>query len=407
MHRFFDKPETLKRLRRGPLSDPLDRYAAWLVQQGFCRATARLHLVQLADFSRWLEKRHLTLIDIDADVIDLFLADRRRRVRPHSERPTLQRFLRLVRPDMDAQAPPLLTASRAILQDFRRHFVEDRGAAEVSYLSLEPIIRQFLFDRFPDEKIDLAQVTAEDVVGFVRGHAFLHSPGRSRLLTTALRAFFRFLYQRGKTTQNLAAVVPRVAMWQGSTVPKFLTSGQVHAVLAHCNRNTAIGKRNYAILLLLSRLGLRADEIVRLSLEEIDWDHGLFTFRGKGGHWSQMPLPVDVGRAIASYLQHGRPVSDCRRLFLRHTAPKVGFANSGAISTLVRRAISRAHVNSQRKGAHLFRHSLATRLIHEGASLQEIAELLRHRSIETTNIYAKVDFQALRSIALPWIGGAR
>jgi site-specific recombinase XerD len=196
-------------------------------------------------------------------------------------------------------------------------------------------------------------------------------------------------------------------MWQASTIPKFLSPEQIHTVLAHCNRTSAIGKRNYAILLLLSRMGLRADEIVRLSLDKIDWDQGLLTFRGKGGHWSQMPLPVDVGRAIASYLRHGRPVSDCRRLFLRHSAPKVGFANSGAISTLVRREIVRAKVSSQRKGSHLFRHGLATRMIHQGASLQEIAELLRHRSIETTNLYAKVDFEALRSIALPWVGGAR
>jgi site-specific recombinase XerD len=407
MHRFFDKPETIKRLHRGPLGDHLDRYADWLVQQGFGRASARLHLVQLADFSRWLMKRRLTLIDIDLDVIELFLEDRRRRVRPHAERLTLQRFLRLVRPGWDAQQAPLVTASRAILQDFGRYLMEDRGAAEVSCLSFEPIIHQFILDRFPGEKIDFERLAAEDVVGFVRRHAFLHSPGRARLLTTALRSFLRFLYQQGKITHDLASVVPRVAMWQGSTVPKFLSSAQVHAVLAHCNRDTAIGKRNYAILLLLSRLGLRADEIVRLSLDEIDWDQGHFTFRGKGGHWSQMPLPADVGQAIASYLQHGRPASDCRRLFLRHSAPRVGFKNSGAISTIARRAIVRARVNSRRKGSHLFRHSLATRMIHEGASLEEIAELLRHRSIETTNIYAKVDFQALQSIALPWIGGER
>jgi len=405
MHRFFDKPGTLQRLRRGPLGDHLDRYADWLAQQGFCRATARLHLVQLADFSRWLEKQRLTLDDISRNVLELFLEDRRRRIRPHAERLTLQRFLRLVR--TGAQAPPVVAPSRAILEEFRKGYLENRGAAAVTYLAFEPILRQFLFDRFPDEKIDLTQLTAVDVVGFVRSHAFLHSPGRARLLGTALRAFLRFLFQQGKITQDLAAVVPRVAMWQGSTVPKFLSPRQVHAVLAHCDRNTAIGKRNYAILLLLSRMGLRADEIVRLSLDKIDWDNGLLTFRGKGGHWSQMPLPVDVGQAIVDYLQHGRPASSCRRVFLRHSAPKVGFANSGAISTLVRRAIIRAHVSSQRKGSHLFRHSLATRMIQEGASLQEIAELLRHRSIETTNLYAKVDFQALRSIALPWVGGAR
>jgi site-specific recombinase XerD len=165
--------------------------------------------------------------------------------------------------------------------------------------------------------------------------------------------------------------------------------------------------RNYAILLLLSRLGFRADEIVRLTLDNIEWEKGCITFRGKGGHWAQMPLPADVGEAIVGYLQRGRPLSPCRRLFLRHVAPKIGFTNSGAIATLVRRTIIRAGINSQRKGSHLFRHSLATRMVNEGSSLPEIAELLRHQSIETTNLYAKVDFHALRSIALPWLGGAQ
>jgi site-specific recombinase XerD len=145
--------------------------------------------------------------------------------------------------------------------------------------------------------------------------------------------------------------------------------------------------RNYAILLLLSRLGFRADEIVRLTLDNIEWEKGCITFRGKGGHWAQMPLPADVGEAIVGYLQRGRPLSPCRRLFLRHVAPKIGFTNSGAIATLVRRTIIRAGINSQRKGSHLFRHSLATRMVNEGSSLPEIAELLRHQSIETTNLY--------------------
>ncbi len=407
MHRFFSKPETLLRLRRGPLGDYLDRYADWLSEQGFCRAAARLHLVQIADFSLWLDKQGLTLNDVQPTVIDPFIEDRRRRVNPHAERSTLQRFLRLVRPEACTQASSPLTASQVFLQDFRRHFLEERGAAQVSYLAFQPILHQFLSDCFPDETIDCARLIAKDVVGFVRRHAYRHSPGRAKLLVTALRVFLRYLRQRGDITSDLAASVPRVAMWPGSTIPKFLSPDQVRQVLAQCDLNSAIGLRNYAILLLLSRLGFRADEIVRLTLDNIDWENGRLTFRGKGGHWAQMPLPADVGEAIVRYLQRGRPHSPCRRLFLRHAAPKTGFTNSGAIATLVRRAIIRAGINSQRKGSHLFRHSLATRMVNEGSSLPEIAELLRHQSIETTNLYAKVDFHALRSIALPWLGGAQ
>ena len=407
MHRFFSKPETLLRLRRGPLGDYLDRYADWLCERGFCRAAARLHLVQIADFSLWLDRQGLTLNDIQSTVIDSFIEDRRRRVKPHAERSTLQCFLRLVRPEVCTQVSPPLNAFQVLLQNFRRHFLEERGAALVSYLTLQPILYQFLSDCLPGGTIDCARLTAHDVIEFVRRHAYRHSPGRAKLLVTALRVFLRYLCQRGDITNALAACVPRVAMWPGATIPKFLSADQVRQVLAQCDQNSAPGMRNYAILLLLSRLGFRADEIVRLTLDNIDWETGCITFRGKGGYWAKMPLPADVGEAIVRYLQRGRPRSPCRRLFLRHTAPKIGFANSGAIATLVRRAIIRAGVNSQRKGSHLFRHSLATRMVNEGASLPEIAELLRHQSIETTNLYAKVDFHALRSIALPWLGGAQ
>ena len=407
MHRFFSKPETLLRLHRGPLGDYLDRYADWLSEQGFCRAAARLHLVQIADFSLWLYKQGLTLNDIQPTVIDSFIKDRRRRVKPHAERSTLLRFLRLVRPEVCTQVSLPLNASQVLLQDFRRHFLEERGAALVSYLTLQPILHQFLSDCLPGGAIDCVRLTAHDVIGFVRRHAYRHSPGRAKLLVTALRVFLRYLCQRGDITSTLAACVPRVAMWPGSTIPKFLSADQVRQVLAQCDRSSATGTRNYAILLLLSRLGFRADEIVRLTLDNIDWEKGCITFRGKGGQWAQMPLPADVGEAIVCYLQRGRPPSPCRRRFLRHVAPKTGFANSGAIATLVRRAIIRAGINSQRKGSHLFRHSLATRMVNEGVSLPEIAELLRHQSIETPNLYAKVDFPALRSIALPWLGGAQ
>ena len=172
-------------------------------------------------------------------------------------------------------------------------------------------------------------------------------------------------------------------------------------------RNTAVGRRNYAILLLLARLGLRACEVVALNLEDIDWENARITIRAKGGRWNQLPLPTDVGEALALYLRHARPSCPCRRVFIRDRAPRRGFAGSQAICPVVRRAIQRAGVESARKGAHLFRHSLATSMIRQGASLDEIGELLRHRSPNTTAIYAKVDLPALRSLALPWPGGGR
>jgi integrase len=159
--------------------------------------------------------------------------------------------------------------------------------------------------------------------------------------------------------------------------------------------------------LLLARLGLRACEIVALELDDIDWDNGRITIRGKVGRWAQMPLPCDVGKAIALYLRFGRPCCICRRIFLRHRAPVRGFAHSITVSSIVRRALIDAGIDSVRKGAHLFRHTLATNLLRQEASLDEIGELLRHQSPNTTALYAKVDLTALRSLALPWPGGAR
>jgi hypothetical protein len=279
---FFTKPETLLRLRRGPLGDCLDRYADWLSENGFCRVAGRLHLIQIADFSLWLDGQGMKLNDIQPKAIDLFLEYRRRRVKPHAERSTLCRFLRLVQPGVCTQFPPPVSDSQVLLQDFRRHFLEERGAAIVSYLTLEPTLRQFLSDCFPDGTVNCTQLTAQHVIGFVRRHAFQHSLGRARMLVTALRVFLRFLCQRGYVPSALIDSVPRVAMWSGSTIPKFLTPDQVHQVLAQCNQNSAPGMRDYAIMLLLSRLGFRADEIVRLTLDSVDWEKACITFRGKG-----------------------------------------------------------------------------------------------------------------------------
>lgn len=164
---------------------------------------------------------------------------------------------------------------------------------------------------------------------------------------------------------------------------------------------------NYAILLLLARLGLRAGEVVALNLEDLDWDNGLIRFRRKGNRWIQLPLPADVGGAIVAYLQSDRPHCSSRRVFLRHRAPVRGFAHTITVSSIVRRALIRAGMNNGRTGAYLFRHTLAVDLLRNGASLEEIGDLVSHRSPNTTALYAKVDVDSLRSIALPWPGGAR
>jgi site-specific recombinase XerD len=274
-------------------------------------------------------------------------------------------------------------------------------------LNYVPFVEQLLSKRFPLSEMNLSELTARDVTNFLQDHAGQLSPGRVKLLVTALRSFLRYLRHQGETSVNLAGCVPSVALWSLSSVPKFLPAGSVQKILDHCECDTPDGRRNYAVLLLLARLGLRACEIVALSLDDIDWGNGRLTVRCKGGRWAQLPLVSDVGEAIAIYLRSGRPRCVCRHVFLRHRAPIRGFADSTTVSSIVRRALIRAGIDSARKGAHLFRHTLATDLLRNGASLDEIGELLRHRSPNTTAVYAKVDLTALRTLALPWPGGVR
>jgi site-specific recombinase XerD len=209
-------------------------------------------------------------------------------------------------------------------------------------------------------------------------------------------------------TLDRAAAVPSVANGSLSGLPKSLPPAQVEQVLARCNRQTALGRRDYAILLLLARLSLRSGEVAHLTLEDLDWETGRITLRGKMDRVDPLPLPAEVGEAIVAYLKPGRPcLSGERRLFLRSKAPLAGFKDQQAVGSVVKHALAKAGIDSPRKGAHQFRHSLASEMLRQGHSLSEIGQLLRHHSPETTAIYAKVDLRSLRSLALPWPGGGR
>ena len=227
---------------------------------------------------------------------------------------------------------------------------------------------------------------------------------RAQLITTALRSFFRFLYERGEIPTDLAASVLTVANWRLSDLPKFLEPEHVECLLGSCNRSAPTGRRDYAVLLLLARLGLRAGEVVHMTLDDIDWENGEITVRGKSLRHDRLPIPKDVGEALAGYLCH-RPRCSSRKVFLRIKAPRQGFVASSAIGDIVRRALVRAGLHPARKGCHLLRHTLAIKMLRGGASLAEIGEILRNELPRTTEIYTKVDVAALRALALPLKGG--
>jgi site-specific recombinase XerD len=270
--------------------------------------------------------------------------------------------------------------------------------------SYVPFVHRFLVGRFGHEHLQLGELGASDASNFILKEARSMSAGRAKLMTTALRSFFRFLLQHGEIEIDLAGCVPTVADWRQATVPKYLVQEDVQAVLDACDQGTPTGRRDYAILLLLARLGLRAGEVVRLDLDDIDWRAGTLTVRGKGLVQDHMPLPSDVGQALAAYLRQDRPICASRRTFIQMKAPRRGFGNASTVSTIVRRALGRAGLDPATKGAHLLRHSLATGMLRRGGTLTEIGQILRHRAGNTTEIYAKVDLDGLRSLGLPWPG---
>jgi site-specific recombinase XerD len=411
INQLFTFSSTIERLRQGPLNEHLDAYAVAVAEQGYTHDSIRQQIVVIADFSRWLKQKHIAVEALNSEVVDRFLRPRRRQhLIRRGEPKTLERLLAMLcqKGVVKRHPQPVADNARArIINEFRCYLLQERGLSPATLLNYLPVAEQFLAERFHSTVPNFAMIRATHVTGFILRHARQLSPVRAGLMVTALRSFLRYLRHRGVIATDLAACVPTVPKWSLSTLPRFLPAATVERILKRCDRTTSVGRRNHAILLLLARLGVRAGEVVGLSLDDIDWNTGQISIRGKGGKSAQLPLANDVGSALAAYLRHDRPHSATRNVFLRHRAPLVGLGNSSTVSSLVRRALKHAGVESRHTGAHVLRHSLATSLLRQGGSLDEIGELLRHQSPNTTAIYAKVDVTALHTLALPWPRGGR
>jgi site-specific recombinase XerD len=382
-----------------------------LAAYGFSRVHSRIQLRLVGYFNCWLEQKAITAEQLDENVIERYLRGLARRKHVRSEDVcSLVRLLELLReqgiaPQRTTEAVP--TARETLLEKYRCYLREERGLACESVRNMLPFVDGFLAQKYPSDDIDFAALKVDDITTFVRKQATEFGSVQAKHMVTALRAFLRYLRHRGEVDTDLAACVPCVPNYSFSTVPKFLPAGSVEKILRRTDRSTPRRRRDHAILLLLARLGLRTCEVVRLELEDIDWEIGQITIRGKGGRWSKLPLPPDVGKALADYLQHDRPRCSTRRLFVTQRAPITGLSTGCAIVKTVTRCPKKAGIVSERKGGYLFRHTLATEMLGRGASLREIGEVLRHRKAEKTWIYAKVDFTVLRNLAQPWPGGAR
>jgi integrase/recombinase XerD len=395
----------------GPLALYFELFAGFLQDQGYRQSYRERQLRLAAYFNRWLKEERIDLHALTSDHVARFLPwlskYRHRGASDASALRCLLQFLCQHGISVKTADSPQLTAIEQVSQAYRSYLCQQRNLSDVTVAGYLPFIRAFLTARFNQAPIDFSVLSAADVVGFIRHQATRLLPIRAKTAATALRSFLGYLRYRGEIHSDLAAAVPAVPMWTLTGIPRAIAANDAQAVLAHCRRDTPIGSRDYAILLLLARLGLRAGEIVSLTLDSIDWISGSLTVIGESGQFEPLPLLGDVGAAIANYLQHGRPKSSHRALFLRAQAPHRGFSGPSTVSTVVRLALARAGIACPRKGAHQFRHALACQMLRQGATLTEIGTVLRHRNLQTTAIYAKVDLVALRTLSQPWPGGAR
>ena len=388
---------------RGPLAPYVEGFAEQLLRDGYTQSSAGQHVCFIAHLDRWLTAAGLDLADLNVSVLDGYLIDRR--AAGYVE----YRSAKALRPLLDYLAPLGLlpspepaehTPSDALLADYRNYLLTERGLTAGTARGYVDTVRPFVVSQVREGSLDLSGLVAADVTGFVLAACPGRAVGSAKLIVCALRSFLNWLHLTGTTSVCLAPAAPAVAGWRLSGLPKGLEPGQLRTLLAICDRRTRTGRRDYAILLLLSRLGMRAGEVAGLGLDDIDWHRGEFTITGKGQRAERLPLPDDVGAAVTAYLRRGRPdTAQGRTVFVRVHAPHRAMTTGGV--TMV------VFDNAQRAGlgtlhAHRLRHTAATAMLRAGTPLAEVGQVLRHRSPLTTAIYAKVDRDALVVLARPW-----
>lgn len=400
----------LSRVRvTGPLAPFAAGFAVELVAQGYASQPAAQQLRLLAHVSRWLLAEGKDGSALDAIAVEAFAVSRRaagysNHLTGEALRPLLV-YLRGLGVVPVHEVLALEGLVEVALARYRRYLLVERALSVITARVYVEAVRPFLAGRVsPDGMgLDLEGLDAGDVTAFVVARCRAQSRGAAKQTTTALRSLLVYLHVEGEIARPLAGAVPLVAGWRLAGLPKGLAPDQVQALLGSCDRDTANGRRDFAILTTLVRLGLRAGEVAALTLDDVGWRAGEVTVCGKGNRCERLPLPADVGEAISACLHDRRPASvAARALFVRVKAPH-GLLTSGAVSSVVAAAARRAGLGTV--GAHRLRHTVATQMLRAGASLPEIGQVLRHRHIATTAIYAKTDREALREIARPWPGG--
>jgi integrase/recombinase XerD len=391
----------------GPLASHATGFRRELARQGYTSHSASNQLQLMAHASRWLESAGLGADELTPGRAEEFLAHRRAAgyalwLSAKAMVPILGYLRGLGVVPSPAPAAPASEAEE-LQEQYRAFLVQERGLAVGTVTSYLHVARIFFAARAVDGELHLQRLTAAEVTDFVLAECTSRSAGSAKYVVCGLRSLLRYLYIAGHTEARLDAAVPKVASWRLVGVPIAFGRAEVARLLASCDQRTTFGRRDYAVLLLLARLGLRAGEVAALELADIDWRVGELMIRGKGRRSERLPLPVDVGEALAGWLRRGRPRCECTTVFTRVRAPHRRLT-SGGVSQIVRAASVRAGLPAVH--AHRLRHTAATEMLRAGASLPEVGQVLRHSSVLSTAIYAKVDRDRLRSLALPWPGTA-
>ena len=394
------------------MGGPLARYALGfrleLDRVGYATRSAATLIALMGRLSRWMVDGGLEEEALTPQVAGSFLAEVR--AFGGSFQPTMRQLASLLDYLRGLGVAPQVAAALVVtpmdrqIENYRRYLLDERGLAPETANNYVSVARLFLPEFCDHERVDWTRVGLSEVMRFVTRECAPGRPRSAKNLITGLRALLRYAQWEGLTSLSLAQAVPSAAGWSGTGLPRGLGPGEARRLLAACDRRRATGRRNYAFVVLLLRLGLRAGEVAALTLDDVDWVAGKIMVHGKGGCQESLPLPPDVGAAIVGYLRRGRPVSEDRALFLRVHAP-IRALTSHAVSEVVRVASERAGLAGI--GAHRLRHTAASEMLRAGAPLSEVAQVLRQRSTKTAAIYAKVDHRQLRALALPWPAGAR
>ncbi len=408
---YLKRSRLFRRLRNDTHGQLVELFAARLVEVGLSRQGTWRSLNVVGDLLDWMARRRIKLTKLDERMVVRYLRHQAaKKCIQLGDRAALNRWLLTLRAagTIVPAAISRRTPHEQIFAEFGDYLQSDCGLSAKTIVHHLPAIRRFLIEVCPAGTSDLGEITQEQVIRYIERHAQDWSPRSAKSMCWSLRAFLKYLHHTGLNPRALGGCVPSIRQWKFASLPTYLAAAQVQRVLDCCDRASISGRRDYAILMMLSKLGLRADEVATLTLDDIDWRAGEMFVRAKGRQRAAMPIPLDVGAAVVAYLRDGRPNSSCRELFLRSLAPHIGFRSGSAITMIAKTALGRAGIRGYaHQGAHIFRHSLATELLHSGATLSEIGQLLRHKSHDTTRIYAKVDTEALRTLSLPWPGGAQ